>query len=165
LAFKSGFLGKIAKMVQNSERRGVMGYIDKWDRIFEEFTMYYPSISRDTVDWYPSGQYEVTAKLSDGSRLAYDGLSRTMRYIGKRDSLRNVSLPEDEWRREFSRKLKKKMDQSSLKQSELAQIIGVSTQIVSRYMNGKSTPSSYTMSRIARVLGCTVSDLLDFTEE
>ena len=66
----------------------------------------------------------------------------------------------DEMKREFARRLKEKLIQHQMNQSELARRIDVSKDAVSAYMRARNLPSRITLKRIAMVFGCKPEDLL-----
>ncbi|MGN0960620.1 MAG: helix-turn-helix domain-containing protein [Christensenellales bacterium] len=57
-------------------------------------------------------------------------------------------------------RIKKKMTQT-----QLADLIGVTSNAVSQYESGKRIPKIHILKKIANVLGCTIDDLLKETKE
>lgn len=49
---------------------------------------------------------------------------------------------------------------NNLKQKDLASMIGVKTNTISQYELGKRNPNPDILKKIARVLNCTIDDLL-----
>ena len=47
-------------------------------------------------------------------------------------------------------------------QTYLSEISNISQQSISNYLNKKAIPNCYTASKLAKALGCTVSELIDF---
>ena len=60
----------------------------------------------------------------------------------------------------FSKNLKEMLKESDMKQEELADEIGISQAMISRYITGQSLPGILTLVKIADVLDCLVDDLL-----
>lgn len=60
----------------------------------------------------------------------------------------------------FSRNLKRMMKEDHMKEEYLADEIGISRSMVSRYVNGQSMPSFLTVVKIADVLFCSLDDFL-----
>lgn len=132
-----------------------------FEPIFEEMELYFPFLVEQMVDWYPSGQMEVTVKLKDGRKIAYSSITKGIRTVRTADGdFENID--EDQWRDSFRMRLYKKLYVSNMSQEELADKVGISTRMISRYMVGKATPSAHTVYRLAKALGCTVSELTDF---
>ena len=60
----------------------------------------------------------------------------------------------------FSKNLKRMMKEDSISQEELANRIGVSQAMVSRYMTGQCLPSLSTTIKIMDVLFCSLDNLI-----
>lgn len=60
----------------------------------------------------------------------------------------------------FSRNLKRMMKEDHMKEEYLADEIGISRSMVSRYVNGQSMPSFLTVVKITDVLFCSLDDFL-----
>lgn len=141
-----------------------MGYRMNWQTVYEDFKRDFPSTASKAVGHYLSGQYEITVDLSDGGRITYNDITRSIRPIVRVvDANAKDAFPtEENWKREFSTKLTKKMREVGMGGKELAELTGLSTVMVSKYMNGKSIPSPYVVVKISRVLKCSISELVDF---
>lgn len=61
-------------------------------------------------------------------------------------------MTEQEWREEFSRKLRKVLAERDITQAELASIVNIAECTISRYMNCSRTPSGYIISEICDAL-------------
>ena len=62
----------------------------RFETVFEEMELYFPMLADKMVDWYPSGQLEITVKLEDGSKVAYSSITKGIRTIRNADG-----VPED----------------------------------------------------------------------
>ena len=60
----------------------------------------------------------------------------------------------------FSKNLKRMMKEDNIKQEDLANEIGVSREMISRYVTGQSMPTFLTVVKIADFLFCSVDDFL-----
>lgn len=60
----------------------------------------------------------------------------------------------------FSRNLKRMMKEDKMKEEYLANEVGISRSMISRYMNGQSMPSFLTVVKIADVLFCSLDEFL-----
>ena len=132
-----------------------------WDEVLADFEMYNPHLVNKVVDWYPSGQAEITVKLDDGRKMCYDwGIKKT----------RAVYLPdgsvgcddEAEWRRMFAKRLDARLRKMCVSEIWLSEVSGISRVTLSKYMTGKATPSAYNTSRLARALKCSIHELVEF---
>lgn len=57
--------------------------------------------------------------------------------------------------------LKKEIEQSGLKKSEIASAIGVSKATVSQYLSGRAQPTLATFSKLCTILDCSADDILN----
>ncbi len=61
----------------------------------------------------------------------------------------------------ISENLKREIEQSGLKKSEIANAIGVSRATVSQYISGRAQPTLATFSKLCAVLDCSADDILN----
>lgn len=74
----------------------------------------------------------------------------------------NRKTIEHAWRQEFGYVLQSKIDDSGLTKEDVANRIGVTRNILSRYIDGTLAPSIYKTRKIADIIGCTIDDLTKF---
>ena len=129
-----------------------------WEPVFNEFVDRYPELAEDMVDWYPSAQLEITVKLKDGNKYAYDWLSKNAFLI--HDPEGEEELVEEEWRKIFSKNLIHKLRNIGMSQDMLSYVTGISQVTISKYINGKATPSTYNVRKIAHALKCSINELM-----
>ena len=125
------------------------------DRVTHEFKMYFPTIFEKGVKYTGNDFGELIVKLEDGSYISYDTYEHTIRNLPRDDK----NMSENECRREFSIRLYKTMIRKGMAQNELSERTGISEVTISKYMNGKATPSFYNVDKIAKALNCSVEDL------
>lgn len=140
-----------------------MAYINAWDKYFENFTRTLPSAAEKVVDWWPSGRFEITMKLEDGSRVIYNDLNNTSRFVRHETFNADISS-EDEWKNIFASRLTDLMRVNFISAGELSDRTGLSRQIVSSYINGRRIPNGYNLVKIAKAIGCSVTELTEFVE-
>ena len=138
-----------------------MGYVNKYDVIFERMSQMFPSIHKRVVDWYPGGRREIVVILDDGTKMMYESFDDTIRTI-KSSAISSEVIDETAYRKKFSDALRYQMRISGIMQYELSEQTGISVQTLSKYLKGIGTPSAYNLIRIANVLGCPVSSLTDY---
>ena len=61
----------------------------------------------------------------------------------------------------ISENLKKEIEQSGLKKSEIADAVGVSRATVSQYLSGRAQPTLATFSKLCTILDCSADDILN----
>lgn len=96
--------------------------------------------------------------MVDGRTVAYDMLDHTIRTVKKCTD----GYTDDEWEREFHIRLKRLMYLRGINQSELAKELDIGQSQLSKRISGKTSMSVYTLRKIARLLGCTFEDLVNF---
>ena len=140
-----------------------------WNIIFNEFKSRHPSLARQVMDYRPKGQMEIMVWLHDGRELIYNYLSKKARfaYIPEEQKTYRVersyiNFSEEEWRNEFSIRLKALLQAKKITQKELSNITNISERMITKYANAISTPSYYNILKLARALDCSTSDLTDF---
>ena len=126
------------------------------EKIFKEFKREFPEIATDTVSIYSSGYSKLGIDLRDGSKIRYDPLTRTITTVPEFDN------DDEKWRYEFGDRLAQLMYAKGFTQQELAEYTDISQSTISRYISGTAVPNSYTINKIARVLGYSTSELVDF---
>jgi ribosome-binding protein aMBF1 (putative translation factor) len=111
----------------------------------------------------PSGRFSILVTLDDGVKMEFSNLDKTIRNVSKLYDKSNAATnDEDFWRKEFGRKLRRFIAEGGMNQEQLADKIGISRQMLSRYVRGTSTPSGFTLSRLAEILKCDIRDLTTF---
>lgn len=137
-----------------------MSNMNNWDDVYANFERAFPSFAEEVVDWWPSGRFEITMKLTDGSRIRYDNYANACKLISSLNAGSDIS-DETRWRIIFARRLRDHMTYAGITQKELAELTGISVQSLSKYANGTASPSAYNIAKIARVLNCSPSTFID----
>lgn len=71
-------------------------------------------------------------------------------------------MTEREWRAEFSKRLRCRLNELNMTQTDLARVTGLTEVSIHRYIYCERTPKSYDMLKIAKAVKCTVSELIEF---
>lgn len=72
------------------------------------------------------------------------------------------NMSEEEYRIEFSMRLKKIMYRKGWTQDDLSEATGITQAMISRYISRKATPSFYNVDKIAKALGCSTDEFRYF---
>ena len=64
------------------------------------------------------------------------------------------------WGKDFGINLQRMLHRKGVTQVYLANAIGVTEPMFSRYVNGTAIPSAYKICQMAELIGCDVSDLV-----
>lgn len=126
----------------------------------ELFMLYCPFNNVEVVDQESIGDYDTIFKLSNGERILFDTLSKGVKWL--RPHEKNEELTDDEWHKEFRRKLRKKITLSRLSQKELACVLGVSENTISNYVTGKRYPNIQVFMKMCKTFKCTMDELTNF---
>jgi DNA-binding XRE family transcriptional regulator len=131
---------------------------DKYERTLNRFESYYPSLYERIIDWWASGRMAITVKLDDGTLFEYDPMDESLRQVVDQSD-------EDETviRKAFGNNIQKMLPFSGMNQGELADKVGVSRVMMSKYIRGKSVPNVIIARKIAWALDCDINELFDDT--
>lgn len=133
------------------------------EKVVESYKMWFPNFYERTTDYHIIGYSLLLVTLKDGTKLEYCSLDNSICDVTKfynPEFTENIS--ESEWRKMFGHRLKVLLHDRNIKHETLAEMLNISKVMVSKYINGTATPSSFNMRRIAKYLGCIASDLIDF---
>lgn len=137
--------------------------LSKYEQIINDYQTWYPNLHGRTVECRPSGYYTILVTMDDGSKMEYNSFDNTIRDVTNLYSRgESGNIDESAWRKEFGHKLRTAIAERGLNQERLADLIGVSRQMMSRYIRGTSTPSGYTLTRLSEALGVDVRELTRF---
>lgn len=135
-----------------------MEYINVHQSVFDDFAQRYPYLADKVVEWYAGDRYEITAKLEDGDIVTYNQLNKSYRY----DKHVDGEVSDDKWGEAFSDRLRKKMFNRGVSQKRLSEDTGISETTISYYLCGSRIPSAQNITKIAKALHCSSSELIDF---
>lgn len=137
--------------------------LNRYEKILETYKAWYPGFYEQTVECRPSGRYSILVTLNDGSKMEYDSSDNTIRNVSKLYSHEQAeSMDEGAWRKEFGHKLRRAIFDKGLNQDRIAEMAGISRQMLTRYVRGSSTPSGYILTKLCEVLDCDVRELTKF---
>lgn len=71
-------------------------------------------------------------------------------------------MSEIEWMQHFSKKLRELLDYTNMTQLDLSIESGLSTAVISRYINCITMPKASALVNLAYALNCSVDELVDF---
>lgn len=131
-----------------------------WEPILRDLEFFCPHIMERMIDWYPIGRNEIYIKTDDGERYSYQFIGHSLKRLGPVRKTK-VTMTEEEWRKMFSRRLYRRMRSTGMLQDRLSSLTGISPVSLSKYVNGKATPSTYNLRRIADALNCSMNELGD----
>lgn len=117
--------------------------------------MHNPHISRDDIEEAVEvTDYDLLIKYKNGKRVVYDVFRNQYRYI----EYDNENLTDQEWVYEFKLRLRNMMRRKHITQAEVAERVGVSQVMISKYVRGESIPDFIMLKKLAKALRCSVED-------
>lgn len=123
--------------------------------LYENFKLYFPSIEKVCISWEQTDLFELEIHNKDGSIDIYNDMNHS---LGPKI---NTSTDAG-WRKEFARRLRKKIAMKGITQDNLSKLTGIGQPLLSLYTQGKSLPSAQKVSSLAKAIGCSVNDLIGF---
>lgn len=139
-------------------------FMNLWTHILYDFEDEFPELASRVVAWCSLNETEIIVKLDDGMVYAYDSADGRVRpYFESRLKIEDAS--EKEWRERFGLRLRNRMQRNDVSSEELSYMTGISQVMISRYLNGRATPSGYNLDLIATALRCYIRDLTPYKKE
>ena len=129
---------------------------DKYERMLKRFELRYPHFYNKAIDWWASGRISIAIKLSDGSILDYNDMDNTIRWVRSNDCSDDESR-----RRAFGCNLQKFVMHSDMSKGEIAEKLGITKAMFSRYLHGKTMPSFDKGMQLAKLMKCSAEELFD----
>lgn len=130
--------------------------MNEW--IEKGFRMTYPDIAERMVSCEESGKWDYIIETNDGETYIYDCLDDSIMRVPT-DSR---GMTETEFKKESGRRLRRMMRRRQITEGELADLTGISQVMISRYVTGRSAPSFFNISKIAKALECSTDELKYF---
>lgn len=123
--------------------------------LYENYKLYFPSFAKRSVSWKQTDSFELEINNEDGSIDIYNDMDHTLG--PKINTGTDVG-----WKKEFARRLQKKITMRGITQVRLGELTGISQPLLSLYTQGKTLPSVQKASALAKALNCSVNDLIGF---
>ena len=131
--------------------------VEMTDDLVKEYLFFHRNITIDDIVTAEAiAPYEVRVELTDGTVGVYDGMTKMFCRIRK-----DEVITDEEWQLEFGRRLTRSLRLAYMTQEDLANSTGISRRMITKYINGKSTPSALNVSKIAKALNCSTTELVD----
>ena len=115
------------------------------------------AVKRITRCW-EYGDMDLIIELNNKRLMFYEFGTTIFREIHLLDG--SSEPTEDQWKKTFGYNLSEMMWRRKISRNELAEAVGLSEAILSKYVNGKAIPRFHIVERLARTLNCSVDDFL-----
>lgn len=132
-----------------------------YETIWEDFKLYHPYMVKEVVDYRPRGDKGIRVRLKDDKEFDYDIVTHGTRFVKSfvPDGINDIT--DDFCRSAFSDHLVEFMTLKGFSQRTLAEYTGLGKGTIYNYINKRATPSLMAIRRIAHVLGCSISELVE----
>jgi hypothetical protein len=126
--------------------------------------MYWPTTANNAVKVEEVSSSEIILHMADGVKWCYNSIDKSIRRIGyiDRNKVAEEDLDAELWKKEFADRLRIRMRDKNITQSELSELTGIPQPYLSRYLRADVVPKPFAIRTIAKALGCSSSDLMDF---
>lgn len=129
-------------------------YMSEESRALELFDLHFPLIAEKTIRCKDVGFNTFVMSLNDGRQFLFDAWECTIRRLPRNSN----DISEDECKHELGMRLRHIMLCRGMSEQELSEKTGIHVVVLSRYINGKTTPSFYNIDKIAKALKCSIDD-------
>lgn len=133
---------------------------ERYERMVEQFIRECPMWANDVVEYVPKHLNAIRVTLRNGEKIDYNAQSGSFRFV-KNSELYDETMSDDTCREIFAANLAEMMRMRGIGQAYLADRAGLSSAMISKYLNCKATPSVTNLKNIARVLNCHVDELIE----
>lgn len=123
---------------------------------YDDFCFYYPSFAEKAIDYFMVGPWEMVVVIDDGDKIfqvIFDCCFKNYRPFPVCDPL---DVTEAECKSWIQNEIDRRISYSGKSYEEIAEEVGVTRTMLSRWCNGHAWPTLYNAYRLSRVLGCTV---------
>lgn len=126
------------------------------DRFFHDCLMRIDPFVRDDEieEARMVNDFDVLFIFKNGKRILFDSDTNYFRELYPDD----YRLTDEQRRYEFKRRLRIMMRRKNINQEELAERLGTTQTVISRYVTGGSVPNFITVEKIAEILNCSLDD-------
>ena len=108
----------------------------------------------DVLDARMVNEYDVLFTFKDGRKIIIDSQTYYHREMYPDD----YEFTDEQYRKEFGRRLRTIMRRKGINQEELANCLGTTQTVISRYITGDAMPDCVRTKRIANILNCSTED-------
>lgn len=123
--------------------------------IVDNFQEFFPTAYRESVRFVDNGYEQLVIELRDRSLIIYDDFDKRLRRLERKAG---EEASDEDYKKEFGLKLRTIMRRMGETQATLAEATGISQGIISRYINGFSSPTYVNARKIAKALRCSIDD-------
>ncbi len=118
-----------------------------------------PFITDDDVEEYREiNEWDLLITFKDGRQFIFDRFTNAYKRVYY-NSINDIT--DEQERREFAYRLRSLMGRRWVNQDQLAEMIGTTQPMISRYVRGEAVPNAITLRKIAKALRYSMDDFFD----
>lgn len=125
-------------------------------KVFNEFKKRYPQLVRRGMSYEPYDQEAIIVYIPGVGKLIYENMRNRITWLEHWKDEKLIKLQEKEHRPEmydrFRIVVNRYMFDNHMTHQEFADTVGVSRQMLSKYLNGDAIPKVSTMKRICKTI-------------
>lgn len=129
--------------------------------MLDAFIRLCPMWADDIVDCIPKHTNAIRVIFRDGSKIDYNAMTGTFRRVEQYVDSTPDDISDEDCRAAFAANLSEFMRMRGIGQVALAERTGLSSAMISKYLNQKSTPTITSVRKIARALNCHPDELYE----
>lgn len=126
-----------------------------YNNIVYNFEALFPKVYENARRVVDAGYEQLIIEMRDRQIFVYDDFDKRLIRL---DRMVGTELSDDDCRKEFGLKLRTMMSRFGTTQSMLSEKTGISQGIISRYINGASSPTYVNARKIANAMSCSVNE-------
>lgn len=134
-----------------------------YQEIVERFEERCPDWAKNAARWTPKHTHAIRVTLNNGDQVDYNMRTDSYRYRhADQPILTNPDdITDEDCREAFAINLAEMMRTKGFGQATLAECTGLSSAMISKYLNRKSTPTLTNLLKIAHALDCHPDQLME----
>lgn len=126
------------------------------DNLWEYVMKVDPFVTKeDIIKLKELNEWDLLIVFTNGRKVIYDRFNNCYQNIFYKDV---NEITEEQEKKEFAYKLRSLMNRKWVTQEQLAEDIGTSQVMISRYVRGEVMPSVLIVRKIAKALNCSIDD-------
>lgn len=131
-------------------------FLNSNNNTYRKLAYRFPYLVERAIDIRGYSIWETKITLANGEVYLFDDEKETVRKLPDKPE----NLNEDEFMCEFGIRLKNMMHRKRINQFQLSTLSGIPQPRISNYINGRTTPSIYTVNKLAKTLNCNIDELV-----
>ena len=132
-----------------------------YEEMYERFVRQCPTFAQEAVEYRPKHTNAIRVTLRNGTQIDFNGQSGYYRFVSKVDGYSPDDITDDDCRKAFAINLAEYMHMRGIGQAVLSERTGLSSAMISKYLNQKATPTITNLRKIAHALDCHIDELIE----